>query len=132
MFLKHLQFGFFFEKYGYTESDNTDGKRADVEEKQDRMQETENQTGQSTQKMKAEKREQMNWKKSRQDKNSEKQKTRAQRRGTHAEGESESVEAGKASDLIRVQASLKTGLTAAQVQERKACGCTNEKVDSST
>lgn len=57
MFLKHLQFGFFFEKYGYTESDNTDGKRTDVEEKQDRMQETENQTGQPTQKMKAERRE---------------------------------------------------------------------------
>ena len=85
MFLKHLQFGFFFEKYGYTESDNTDGKRTDVEEKQDRMQETENQAGQPTQKMKAEKREQMNWKwSSRQEKNSEKQKTGAHRRETHA------------------------------------------------
>ena len=133
MFLKHLQSGFFFEKYGYTESDNTDGKRADVEGKQDRMQETENQEGQPTQKRKAGKREQMNWKwSSRREKNSEKQKTGAHRRETHAKGESESVEAGQASDLTRVQASPETGLTAAQVQERKACGCTNEKVDSST
>lgn len=111
----------------------TDRKRADVEGKQDRMQETENQEGQPTQKRKAGKREQMNWKwSSRREKNSEKQKTGAHGRETHAKGESESVEAGQASDLTRVQASPETGLTAAQVQERKVCGCTNEKVDSST